>query len=87
MITGKIEFRNCHTLSDVVLAVEEASKRIEAGNVMGMDSNETGAFYFELSGDEEETADDHADELDDPYPRDIPEDARDSGLDMPSYGD
>lgn len=86
MITGKIEFRDCHTLSDVVLAVEEASKRIEAGNVMGFDHNETGGFYFELSGDEEED-DDHRDELDDPDPRDVPEDARDSGLDMPSYGD
>lgn len=27
------------------------------------------------------------DQMEDPYPRDLPEDARDTGLDLPSYGD
>jgi hypothetical protein len=50
---GQIEFFDCATLSDVELAVKEALARIVAGNVMGKDSNDTGAFTFNVDGEEE----------------------------------
>lgn len=59
MLSGKIEFKDCKTLGDVELAIEEATGRILNGFTSGMDSNEDGSFTFEVDGDEEEiSADD-----------------------------
>lgn len=41
------------TLSDLMLAIEEATKRIETGCVTGSDSNDTGNFDFIVSGNDE----------------------------------
>ena len=40
------------TLEDVLYAIDEARRKIEQGYHSGMDSNETGEFYFESKGDE-----------------------------------
>ncbi len=40
---------------DIELAIEEALKRIKAGNSSGMDSNNSGSFDFQITGDEEES--------------------------------
>jgi hypothetical protein len=36
------------THTDILLGLEEAARRIEAGNTSGFDSNETGAFLFDI---------------------------------------
>lgn len=39
------------TLEDIVIAIEEAKRKIDEGYHSGMDSNETGEFYFESKGE------------------------------------
>ena len=39
------------TLEDVIYAIEEAKRKIDEGYHSGMDSNETGEFYFESAGE------------------------------------
>ena len=41
------------TDSDIEIAVEEALRNIKAGNRSGMNSNDSGRFDFEISGEEE----------------------------------
>lgn len=52
MISGKIEFTG-KTIGDVVLAITEATSRIELDFTSGMDSNDDGSFTFEIEGEEE----------------------------------
>lgn len=54
MLTGRIDFTG-HTESDVEFAIEEALKRIQAGNIAGFDRNDTGSFAFEISEETETT--------------------------------
>lgn len=54
MYSGKIEFSECHTWSDIEFAIEEAFKRIKDGNITGFDSNDTSFFSFEITGEEED---------------------------------
>lgn len=46
----KIEATGLHT-SDLEQAVEEALSRIRAGNLSGLDSNDTGSFTFAITDD------------------------------------
>lgn len=52
MITLQI---NCtgKTSHELILALEEAQRRIEAGNSSGFDSNDGGSFDFAIAGTEE----------------------------------
>lgn len=36
------------THTDILLGIEEAARRIEAGNTSGFDRNETGSFSFDV---------------------------------------
>lgn len=42
------------TLTEIINGIDEAKKRIEAGNTMGFDSNDEGDFSFESKGMYEE---------------------------------
>lgn len=70
MLTATIEASG-KTQGDLEQALEEALKRIRAGNTSGFDSNDDGDFRFDVDGEEEP----EAEESDDPYKRPL-----DSGL-------
>lgn len=57
MLKGTINFEG-KTTSDVELAIEEALKRIKSGNTSGFDSNDSGEFNFQISGEEEDIEED-----------------------------
>jgi hypothetical protein len=48
-----------HTNHDLVLALDEAKRRIENGYIEGADSNDTGSFYFKRQGNEWRISDYH----------------------------
>ncbi len=52
MLNGTINVEG-KTISDIELALEEALKRIKAGNTSGFDGNDEGSFEFQISGEEE----------------------------------
>lgn len=54
MIKGTITVTG-RTFDDVWYALEEAYRRIEAGNTSGHDGNDSGSFSFELSENTEES--------------------------------
>ena len=41
------------TANDLSLALEAVTTSVENGNIMGMDSNDSGSYGFEISGDDE----------------------------------
>ena len=55
MLKGSIEFKKCHTMGDVEIAVEEALRLIKSGITRTWgNENETGYFQFNIEGAEEE---------------------------------
>lgn len=68
MLTQKIEIElSGKSESDLEYALEEAVRRIKAGNVVGHDSNDDGSFYFSSTteGDPEYGDEDELDEEND----------------------
>ena len=51
MLTGTIWFEGSN-LEECMLAIDEANKRISAGNSQGFDQNNESAFSFEIFGEE-----------------------------------
>ncbi|KKK72987.1 hypothetical protein LCGC14_2898390 [marine sediment metagenome] len=51
MLTGTIELTG-KTTSELELAAQEATKKIAQGYLGGSDSNDDGAYFFKVSGEE-----------------------------------